>query len=91
MNDPGSEVLAEAARHGGIAVAAFVRNLARTHGVTYQATALDTLAAAISRLANAEVHPDEIEDLLIALSRAAIITEQQRFDLHAAYLRQKGE
>lgn len=34
--------------------------------------------------------PDEIEDMLIALTRAGVISEQQRFDLHAAYLRQKG-
>jgi len=33
MNDPGSSVLAEAARHGKITVAAFVWNLARAHGV----------------------------------------------------------
>jgi hypothetical protein len=82
MNDPGSAVLAEAARHGKITVAAFVRNLARTHSVVYQPKALDAFAAAISRLSDAEVHPDKIENLLIALTRAAIVTEQQRFQLH---------
>jgi hypothetical protein len=45
----------------------------------------------VPRLANAEVPPDEIEDMLIALSRAGVLTEQQRVDLHAAYLRQKAE
>ncbi len=58
MSNPGSTVLAKAALHGKITVAAFVRNLARAHGVVYQSTALDAFAA--SRLAKAEVHPDKI-------------------------------
>jgi hypothetical protein len=46
MSDPDSAVLAEAARHGKITVAAFVRNLAQAHGVAYQPAALDAFAAA---------------------------------------------
>jgi hypothetical protein len=70
-------------------IAAFVRRLAAENGVAYRPTALDALAAALSRLADAKAAPDETADLLLALTRAGVIDEQKRFALHAAYLRER--
>lgn len=63
--------------------------LARRHGVAYEPTPLDAFAADVSRLSDAEVVPDVVEDLLQALTRAGVITHGQRFALHAAYLREQ--
>lgn len=64
-------------------------SLARQHGVAYEPTPEDAFAADVSRLSDAEVVPDAIEDLLQALTRAGIITHSQRFALHATYLREQ--
>lgn len=69
-------------------VADTIRALAARHGVTYEPTEMDAFAADASRLSDAEVVPDAVEDLLQALTRADIITHGQRFALHAAYLRE---
>lgn len=70
-------------------IAAFVRSLAAEHGIAYRPTALDALAAAITRLAYAETAPDETADLLLTLTRAGVIDEQKSFALHAAHLRER--
>jgi len=71
-------------------VAAEVADLAARHGVSYRRTDFDDLAHHISRLSDAEVEPDETENLLIALVRAKIVDEAERARLHGAYLRQLG-
>ncbi|MBX9933527.1 MAG: hypothetical protein K2Y56_18725 [Methylobacterium sp.] len=72
----------------GPSVAEQIRELARAHGVVYERSPLDDYAETISRLSDAEVTPDETECLLRALTDAGVITPEQRFCLHAAYLRQ---
>jgi hypothetical protein len=69
-------------------IAAFVRGLTAERGVAYRPTVLDALAAAIARLADSEATPDEIADLLLALTRVGVINEQKRFALHTAYLQE---
>lgn len=68
-----------------------IRALARRHGIAYQPTPLDAFAADVSRLSDAEVAPDAVEDLLQVLTRAGMITHAQRFALHAAYLRERPQ
>ncbi len=70
-------------------VAETIRALARRHGIAYQPTPLDAFAADVSRLSDAEVAPDAVEDLLQVLARVGVITHAQRFALHAAYLRER--
>jgi phosphoglycolate phosphatase-like HAD superfamily hydrolase len=44
---------------------------AHAHGVSFTASPLDAFTAAASRLSDAEVRPDETEDLLVALAPAS--------------------
>ncbi len=68
-----------------------ILGFARQHGVAYEHTPDDAFAADVSRLSDAEVMPDAVEDLLQALTRADVITHGQRFALHAIYLRERGQ
>jgi predicted AAA+ superfamily ATPase len=52
---------------------AFIEALARRHGVAYTRTGSSALAQVITRLADDEAKPDEIEKLVIALRRSNII------------------
>lgn len=73
---------------GKIKAAAWIRDAARRHAVTFTEAPVDTFAAAVSRLSDAGVQLDQTEQLLLALARAGVVTDPQRFALHAAYLRQ---
>lgn len=73
---------------GKTSVASWIRDAARKHGVTYAESPIDHFAAAVSRLSDAGVHLDPIEELLLTLARANVISDTQRFALHATYLRQ---
>lgn len=73
---------------GKIKAASWIRDAARRHAVTVTETPVDTFAAAVSRLSDAGVQLDQTEQLLLALARARVVTDPQRFALHAAYLRQ---
>lgn len=66
-----------------------ILGFARQHGVAYQPTPDDAFAADVSRLSDAEVVPDAVEDLLQALTRTGVINHGQRFALHAIYLRER--
>jgi hypothetical protein len=69
-------------------VEAFVRALAQEHSVTYEPTSGDALADTFSRLSDAEYCADSVEDLLLALRRADVLTKEERLHLHVAYLKQ---
>ena len=87
-------------------VAAAIRTLARLHGVSGELEPIDVFARAASRLADADADADAeaeadadadadadvdlVERLLLGLARRGFITDQQRFALHAIYLRQKA-
>ena len=59
------------------------------HGVVYVKTPLDDLAATINRLSDAEIDSDEIDNLLVALKRAGVITNQDLVMLLGNYLDEK--
>jgi hypothetical protein len=71
-------------------VAAAVMTLARVHGITDAPAVIDGFANAVSRLSDADVELDYIERLLLALARAGIVDDRERFALHAVYLHQKA-
>ena len=67
----------------------YVIDLAAQHGISYQETAADRLAVVATRLAGDEVVTDEIEDLIVALKRAQLITGTQMAELLGQYLDEK--
>ena len=67
--------------------AAWIRDAARRRDISASETAVDTFAAAVSRLSDAGVRLDHTEQLLVALERTGIVDEKQGFALHASYLR----
>lgn len=71
--------------------AAAVSTMAWTHGITAAPAPIDAFADAAARLSDAEVTFDHIERLLLGLARANLVTDEQRFALHAAYLHQKAD
>ena len=75
---------------GRTSAAGWIRAAAREHAVAFVPGAVDTFTDAVSRLSDAPVQLDATEQALLALARAGIVTDAQRFALHAAYLRQKG-
>ena len=70
--------------------AAAISTKAWTHGITAEPAPIDAFADAAARLSDAEVTFDHIEGLLLGLARANLVTDEQRFALHAAYLHQKA-
>ncbi len=70
-------------------VADQIRELARENGVVYERTALDDYADTVSRLSDAEVTHDDVEDLLLALYRAGVIDADQNARLHYAYVTER--
>ena len=71
--------------------AAAISTLAWTHGITAEPAPIDAFADAAARLSDAEVTFDRTERLLLGLARADLITDEERFALHAAYLLQKAD
>jgi hypothetical protein len=75
------------AQHEG-ATAARIRKMAREHHVVYVRTSRDVLAHHITQLSGDDVRPDEIEQLLIALTRSGHLSRVEMVQLQAAYLRE---
>jgi hypothetical protein len=76
--------------HGHAPVAEWIDTTAMLHGVSCAPEPIDDFADAVSRLSDAAVHLDEPERQLLALFRAGLISDDHRFALHAAYLRQRA-
>jgi len=72
--------------HDSESVAAWVRATAHKHDIAFMAGSVDIFANAVSRLSDRDVQIDEVEQLLLALARRGIITNQQRRALHTAYI-----
>ncbi|MBL3557607.1 MULTISPECIES: hypothetical protein [Marinobacter] len=70
----------------GLSAKSYVIDLAAQHGIRYQETPADRLAVVATRLAGDEVVTDEIEDLIVALKRAQLITGTQMVELLGRYL-----
>lgn len=70
------------------ATAAYIRQLAERHNVSYKRTQSDALADDITRLAGDDVQPDEVEQMLFALQRAGHLSRVELVRLQANYLRE---
>jgi hypothetical protein len=68
--------------------AAYIRGLAAQHHVTYVQSQSDLLAQHMTRLADDEIPPDEIERMLFALHRAGHLDRRQFVHLQVKYLRE---
>jgi len=66
-------VLTPTARH--------VKNLAKSNGVTHEPTYADQWANAVTNLAGDKVVSDEIDNLLVSLTRSQIITPKEMVSL----------
>lgn len=67
-------------------VSDFIRRLAARNGVDYIETRLDKVAQIVTRLAGDDVKPDDIEGLLISLTRKGCIASSDMVILHSRYL-----
>ena len=74
----------------GSSVRRRIHDLAAEHGVVYAATAFDQLANTHARLSDNDVTLDETENLVTALERAGVITDDEGRRLHSAYIRELG-
>ncbi len=68
-------------------IADWVRSMASERGIYPQRGPVDTFADSVSRLSDAEVDLDAVEEALIALRGAGVITSFQRGLLQVGYLR----
>jgi hypothetical protein len=74
--------------HGDRAsIARWVHSTAKGRGVSIRLRPSDRFARAVTRLSDGAVDLDQVEDLLIALKRAGVITAFQRGLLQQQYLR----
>lgn len=67
----------------------YVRALAVEHGVTLALDVYDRMAQVFTNLGGDDVQLDEVEQLLVALSKKGVIEKTERVLLHAEYLRGK--
>jgi len=72
-----------------LSAAAEIRALAAKHGVKPFRSQLDEWADAVTRLAGDDVQLDDIEELLIALSRAGVIDGETQMKLFGRYAREQ--
>jgi len=68
---------------------ACVLALAEQYGIRYQPTPADELADIATQLAGDEVMTDEIEDLIVTLRRAGVISSKEMVDLLGRHLAEK--
>lgn len=72
---------------GPVQIADWARSAVGEWKISRRVRMSDTFARAVSRLSDAEVTLDSVEESLIALRRAGAITSFQRGRLQARYLR----
>jgi hypothetical protein len=75
------------AKGASVGIANWVRRMAEERGISPRRRPSDQFARAASRLSNAVTDLDPIEELLVALRRAQVITPFQRGLLQVHYLR----
>ena len=68
---------------------AYVLALAQRCGVRYVKMLDDDLADVITHLSDDEVVPDDIENLIVAMKRAGVISGAEMVDLLSRYLTEK--
>jgi hypothetical protein len=70
-----------------VCIAKWVRSTASERGISFRRMPADRFARAASRLSDAEADLDQVEELLVALRRAGVISTFQRGLLQVHYLR----
>jgi len=75
------------AQAGKSYIAEWVREAASKQGITLRERPIDTFARAVSRLSDGVFDLDPVEETLVAMSRAGVITAHQRGLLQIRYLR----
>jgi len=68
-----------------------IATLAWTHGLTGKPEPVDAFVDAAARLSDAAATFDHHERLLIELARRGVVSDTERFALHAAYLTQRAD
>ena len=68
-------------------IAEWARSTARQRGISVRRMPNDKFVKAVSRLSDGVVDLDPVEELLVALGRAGVITSYQRGLLQVHYLR----
>jgi len=63
-----------------------IRNLAHLHNITAQRTPIDDFADDVNRLSDAEVMLDEVEQMIVNLRRAGVITSKQLVEFQTQYI-----
>jgi hypothetical protein len=66
-----------------------IRELARVHGVSYVPGPRDAWAQKVTELSGDDVLLDEVENLILALERAKVLTGAEATQLHIAYYHEK--
>lgn len=69
----------------------YITDLDKKHNITYSKTYGDEWAETVTRLSDDDVDADEIEDLVIALKRAGIISGKDMAELLVNYLREQDK
>jgi len=79
--------IAKVAAKPPVVIGRWVTYTAHKRRVMYRSKPTDRLAQTASRLSDAEAHLDSVENLMVALGRAKVITAFQRGLLQVNYLR----
>jgi hypothetical protein len=82
-----NEQIEQIAKGNSGSIAKWVHSTARQQGVAVRLRPSDRFARTVSRLSDGIVDLDHIEELLVALRRAGVITPFQRGLLQLRYLR----
>lgn len=70
-------------------VASEVRKLAKAHKISAEPDSMSCMAVTITRLAGDSVELDNIEQLLINLTRKGVLSSAQTLALQARYIQEK--
>lgn len=68
-----------------------IATLAWTNGITGKRETVDTFVDAAARLSGADASFDRYERLLIEIGRRGVLSDEECFALHAAYLTQRAD
>ncbi len=77
----------QVASHDSRTIASWARQVAQQRGIRLRARPNDRFIKAVSRLSDGVVDLDPVEELLVALGRAGVISSYQRGLLQVHYLR----
>lgn len=65
----------------------FILDLAARNNITHTRTICDEWAEAVTRISGDDVHTDEIDDLLVAMKKAGVVSAEEMLQLLIGYMR----